>query len=136
MSFSYVLIIECVTVVLPPDQQVWIDEMRDSSVSEYNKLADISISLQNDPDWEKTYALIEKGVFRDGTHAFSVSNEDILHNYTHLEEKYDTSWHRSTETVMSENPYRNWLSKKRWPLNEELNIHMILFQQVKYIFYY
>ena len=107
--------------------------MRNSTESEYNKLADITISLQNDPDWEKTYALIEKGVFRDGTHAVASTTDYIVNSYQHLEKKYSTSWHRSTETVMSENPYTNWLSKKRWPLNDKLNIHMMLFQQVKYI---
>ena len=111
--------------------------MRDSSVPDYWQLAAITVSLYKDPDKKKTDALIEKGVFRDGTHAFAKFTGDIVNSdyYQHLEEKYGTSWHRSTETVLSENPYLNWISKKRWPLNEELNIHMILFQQVKYIYY-
>ena len=104
--------------------------MRDSSVSEYRQLAELTISPAYDPDSEKTDALIEKGVFRDGTHAYATYIEDIVNDYQHLEDKYSTSWHRSTETVLSENPYINWISKKRWPLDEELNIHMILFQQV------
>ena len=107
--------------------------MRNSSVSEYNQLADITISLTNDPDYKKTNALIEKGVFRDGTHAFAAKTDLIVNNYQHLEEKYRTSWHRGTETVLSEYPFSNWVSKKRWPLNEELNIHMMLFQQVIYV---
>ena len=106
--------------------------MRDSSVSEYRQLAGITMSLENDPLYTLTNALITKEVFRDGTHAYATSTEVIVNSdyYQYLEEKYSTSWHRSTETVMSENPYTNWLSKKRWPLNEELNIHMMLFQQV------
>ena len=110
-----------------------IDGMKDSSVKEYRQLVDITISLKNDPDYKKTNALIEKGIFRDGTHAFAAPTGYIANNYQHLEGKYSISWHRSKETVWSENPHINWISKKRWPFNEELNIHMILFQQVKYI---
>ena len=104
------------------------DVMEESTSTEYNQLAGITISL----DFEETRALIEKGVFRDGTHAFATTI-DVISNgdyFQYLEKKYGISWHRSNETLLSENPYTNWISKKRWPLNEELNIHMILFQQV------
>ena len=109
--------------------------MRDSSVSEYRQMSGITISLSNDLDFMKTDALIENGVFRDATHAYATITENIINSYQNLEDKYGISWHRSTETVLSENPYSGWVSKKRWPLNEELNIHMMLFQQVKYIYY-
>ena len=55
-----------------------IEHMRKSNDPEYNQLADITISLDNDWDWVKTNALIENKVIRAGTYAFAAVNEDIL----------------------------------------------------------
>ena len=98
-------------------------------MEEHNKLADISLSLDDEIDWPRTISLVENEVFRDGTHAFRTTNEGIKY-WSHLEEKHKTLWYRSTETVMSEYPHLNWLSKKKWPLNEELNLHMLNYQEV------
>ena len=117
-------------LVLNPDQQWKIDEMRKSRDPTYSQLADISISFDNDRDYVKTDALVENKVFRDGTHAFEAVNEDILNYYSHLEDKHKTHWYRSTGTILSEYPYYNWLSKKKWPLNEELNLHIMQYQEV------
>ena len=108
-----------------------INEMGSSQMEDYNKLAYISLSLENDPDWVKTDSLIENGVMRLGTHAIARINADIINRYSHLEEKHNTVWYRSSETVLSENPHTNWLSKKKWPLNEQLNLHMLNYQEVK-----
>ena len=113
-------------LVLGPDQQWKIDEMRKSSDPTYRQLADITISLDNDRDYVKTEALIENKVIRDGTHAYSTTNSVILQ----LEDKHKTHWYRGTDTILSENPYSNWLSKKKWPLNEELNLHIMQYQEV------
>ena len=104
--------------------------MRASSDPTYIQLADITISLDNDWDWVKTDALIENKVIRDGTHAFATVNEDLLNYYSHLEDKHKTHWYRGTDTILSEYPYSNWLSKKKWPLNEELNLHIMRYQEV------
>ena len=106
--------------------------MRNSPVEEYNKLADISISLDDEPTWPWTISLVENEVFRKKTHAYATTNERIINFnfWSDLEEKHNTVWYRSTETVMSENPHLNWLSKKKWPLNEELNLHMLNYQEV------
>ena len=104
--------------------------MRKSSDPTNSQLADITISLDNDWDWVKTDALIENKVIRDGTHALVAINGDILQYYSHLEDKHKTHWYRGTDTILSEYPYSNWLSKKKWPLNEELNLHMMQYQEV------
>ena len=104
--------------------------MRKSNDPEYIQLADITISLENDWDYVKTNALIENKVIRDGTHAFEAINQDILKMYSHLEDKHKTHWYRGTDTILSEYPYNNWLSKKKWPLNEELNLHIMQYQEV------
>ena len=107
-----------------------IAEMSRSPLEDYNKLADISLSLDNDLDHAKTESLIENEVLRHGTHAYRSTNENIINYDSHLEEKHKTVWYRSTETVLSENPYNHWLSKKKWPLNEELNLHIMQYQEV------
>ena len=103
--------------------------MIESPVEEYNKLAKITVTLENDWDYKKTHLLVENKVIRDNSYAYAADIRSIVEDYDHLEEKYSTKWYRGTETVMSENPYSNWLTKKNWPLNEELNLHMLLFQQ-------
>ena len=119
-----------VILVLASDQQCKIEDMKKSSDPTYNQLADITISSDNDWDGKKTGALIENKVIRDGTHAYASSNEEILKDYSHLENKYKTHWYRGTDTILSEYPYTNWLSKKKWPLNEELNLHIMQYQEV------
>ena len=107
-----------------------INEMRISQHEDYNKLADISLSLHNDYDGIKTMSLIDSEVMSHGTHAFRAVNEDIINRHSDLEEKHNTLWYRSTETVWSENPTYHWLSKKKWPLSEQLNLHMLNYQEV------
>ena len=104
--------------------------MRKSNDPEYMQLADMTISLDNEVDLVKTDALVENKVIRDGTHALAVPNEDLLKYYSHLDDKHKTHWYRGTGTIMSEYPYANWLSKKKWPLNEELNLHIMQYQEV------
>ena len=121
-------------IVLPPHQQDVIIDMRNSPVEELNKLADISISMDNDfYYYDPTLPFVENRVFRKETHAYADTNERIIYIWflLHHEEKYETLWYRSTETVMSEYPHLNWLSKKKWPLNEELNLHMLNYQEVQ-----
>ena len=96
----------------------------------YNQLTDITITLDNDWDMVRTDALIENKVIRDGTHALVAINGDILQYYSHLEDKHKTHWYRGTDTILSEYPYYNWLSNKKWPLNEELNLHIMQYQEV------
>ena len=107
-----------------------IEHMKKSNDPTYSQLADFTISLDNDLDFVKTDALIENKVIRDGTHALAVNNEDLLLFYLHLENKHKTRWYRSTSTILSEYPYSNWLSRKKWPLNEELNLHIMQYQEV------
>ena len=74
------------SIVLPPSlfSQSLKELMKDHSESEYKQLAGRTISLLNDPDVKKTDALIEKGVFRDGTHAYAATTEHIVEYYQHL----------------------------------------------------
>ena len=117
-------------IVLQPERKWIIERMEKSLHEDYNRIADISLSLDNDLEWVETDKLIEDQVFRDRTHAFLFSNEGVINGFSYLQKKYGHSWYRSTETVLSEYPYYNWQSKRRWPLNEQLNLHIMNYQEV------
>ena len=106
--------------------------MRASSDPTYSQLA--TISLRNDWGFKETNALIARKVLRDGTHAFASPIEDIINLYTDQVTSqiygFNTHWYRGTDTILSEYPYANWMSRKKWPLNEELNLHIMRYQEV------
>ena len=130
MTYFTVCCHETPFIVLEPDTSWMIEDMRNSQHEDYKKLADISLSLDNDWDYVKTDSLRDNEVMRLRTHATAATNEDIINSYSLLEAKHNTLWYRSTETVMSENPTSHWLSKKKWPLSEQLNLHMLNYQEV------
>ena len=92
-----------------------IDMMKESSYTEYNELAQLTISLDNDWDTKKTIELVETKVIKAGTHAYGGANEDLTTYFKHIESKYKVHWYRGTDTIMSENPYVNWLTKGSYP---------------------
>ena len=85
--------------------------MEESSYTEYNELAQLTISLDNDMDKKKTFELVETKVMTAGTHAYATSNQDITKDFKYIEEKYKVHWYRGTDTILSEGPNINWLSK-------------------------
>ena len=119
-------------IVLQPGSQYIIQTMKLSYLEDYNELAHISLSLTNDGNGKKTRSLIDNEVMKQGTHAYLRIPEDMVNEdwFSYLEEKHNTVWYRSSETVLSENPHVYWLSKKKWPLNEQLNLHMLNYQEV------
>ena len=105
--------------------------MKNSPLKDYNKLAEKSSSYQSFSREAMTVWDLEGDkVFKDRKHAFAATSEKIMKQYSHLEKKHNNVWYRSTETVMSENPHLNWVSKKKWPLSEQLNLHMLNYQEV------
>ena len=101
--------------------------MRKLPLEDYNQLAEITLSLEN---WAETNKLVANEVMNLRTHAYAYTKEYIIKYNSDLEKKHDTVWYRSSETILSENPHTNWLSKKKWPLNEQLNLHMLNYQEV------
>ena len=114
-------------IVLTPNQHWVIEMMRKLPLEDYNQLAEITLSLEN---WAETNKLVANEVMNLRTHAYAYTKEYIIKYYSDLEKKHDTVWYRSSETILSENPHTNWLSKKKWPLNEQLNLHMLNYQEV------
>ena len=128
-------------IVFIPDQQWLIDRMRGFDNPVYNMLAEKSISLTNDRDYNKTYELVKSKILQGGTHAFVETINAITGKgrtkerigMTELAEKYGTHWFKSSETVLSEDPFANWMVRKKWPLKEILILHKLHFQQVGFI---
>ena len=48
------------------------------------------------------------------------------------EEEAMGRWWRSEDTVLSENPYTGYWSRKDWPLKEEITMHCVRLQQESY----
>ena len=105
--------------------------MKESSYTEYNELAQLTISLNNDIDKKKTYELVETKVIKEGTHAYATVNEHITNDFKYIEEKHKVHWYRGTDTILSENPYYNWLSKGSSTIKVEKNKAICLFDTVK-----
>ena len=118
-------------IVLPTNHQWMIEQMKNSKMKDYNKLAEKSSSYQTFSRENRTVWDLEGDkTFKERKHAFAATSEKIMKQYSHLEKKHNNVWYRSTETVMSENPHINWVSKKKWPLSEQLNLHMLNYQEV------
>ena len=110
--------------------------MEESSYAEYNILAQLAISLDNDWDYKKTYELVETKVIKAGTHAYATMNEEITNNLKYMEEKYKVHWYRSADTIVSENPYYNWLSKGSTQQSKLKKQGQMLFDTVKSLFHF
>ena len=68
-------------------------------------------------------------IMEEGTHGMLVTVRAIQDPLHHLS-KFG-QWYKTRDTVLSENPYTNFLlTKKKWPLNEQFGLHMMHFQQV------
>ena len=93
-------------------------------------LAKRSQTFDDDDDYKKTHELVESEVIRAGRAAYATTNLEIKGYLSHLEEKYGTKWYRSTDTLLAESPFIGFISRKKWPLNEELNLHLLRYQQV------
>ena len=93
-------------------------------------LADRTQTFDDDDDYKKTHELVESEVIRAGRAAYATTNLEIKGYLSHLEEKYDTKWYRSTDTLLAESPFIGFISRKKWPLNDELNLHLLRYQQV------
>ena len=80
------------------------------------------------PNWEEKDWLRDM-IMDEGTHGMLVTVRALQDPYHHLI-KFG-SWYKTRDTVLSENPYTNFLlTKKKWPLNEQFVLHSLYFNQV------
>ena len=80
-------------------------------------------------NWEKDKEWLKEKIMEEGTHGITVTVRAMQNvNY---EANSIGRWYKSRETLLSENPYTNFLlTLKKWPLNEQFGIHSLHFQQV------
>ena len=82
-------------------------------------------------DWTECGELFEDAV-KTGTSVVEIS---FLYDYElQWAADHGTSWYRSKEKKGGENPFNSFLMNKKWTLEEEFNIHMLRFQQVRVSF--
>ena len=71
--------------------------------------------------------MIEERLVRKGKAAY-LANYNF--NILAYEEKFGIRFWRGSEKLMSENPYIQWITKRRWTMNEELKMNQLLFIDV------
>ena len=96
---------------------------------EYAELAERTVSAV---DQYVLRNVIHERVFQHGTAAFGTKVGYLVRAFTDstlLQNEGYGLWYQG-ESIISENPYTGWLSRKKWVLTEELNRHMARFVQV------
>ena len=80
------------------------------------------------PNWDEKEWL-KKKTMEDGTHGIAITVRAIQDS--NYQANSFGRWYKSRESLLSENPYTNFLlTKKKWPLNEQFVVHSLYFQQV------
>ena len=70
---------------------------------------------------------LKEMIMDDGTHGFAMAVSSMQDSNGRIFGR----WYKSRETLLSENPYTNFmLTQKKWPLNEQFVVHSLYFQQV------
>ena len=55
---------------------------------------------------------------------------DYTTNIRDMEDKFGFRFWRGSEKILSENPFIQWITKRRWTMNEELKMNQLLFIEV------
>ena len=80
-------------------------------------------------DWDESDKMVQDWVLDRGD---SVVEASFMYNYElDWAKEYDTRWYRSKNRKGGEYPFASYLLNKKWSLEEELNNHMMRFQQVR-----
>ena len=96
---------------------------------EYAELAERTVAAE---DMYVLRNVIHERVFQHGTAAFGTKVGYLVRAFTDstlLQNEGYGLWYQG-ESIISENPYTGWLSRKKWVFTEELNRHMARFVQV------
>ena len=97
-----------ITLYDVPGGYIWKQFMAQSTVPEYNKLAQTMIITK---DWDEYVFFTEHYIIGKGTHAQMASY------LTHYELNHGR-WYRSEEKVSGKYPFGGYLTNKKWYLNE------------------
>ena len=95
---------------------IFVDILKNSPNPVYQQLAEIFLVPKT---WEEYGKIWEDGGIDRGTHVYL--------GRISLADRY---YYWSTETLKGETPYNVWVVNKKWPLNDEMAVHLLIFQQV------
>ena len=93
--------------------------------------------MKNSP-YENTRALAYKTVVANDWIGFNKMIHDTAENgssvvvtsYLMRNQLARGKWHRSKNRMIGQHPYGSFLMNKKWTLEEEFSMHMLIFQQV------
>ena len=78
-------------------------------------------------DWDEMDKWTQNRILIGGSAVFEVS---YLYDFElQWAKDYNTSWYRSKEKK-GNNPFTSYMMNKKWTLEEEFNIHLLMYQQV------
>ena len=100
--------------------QYWIYFLSQSPVLAYQQLAERAVIPE---DREELMTILKDDLHGSGTHVY-------LTNGIRTEQEPLGSYHFGKEVLQGRPPWGVWIVNKKWPLNEELGKHILIFQQV------
>ena len=79
-------------------------------------------------DWAEEDIWVQDWVLDSGSAVFEVAY--LFHFQIEWAKEYNTSWYRSKEKKGGNNPFTSFMMNKKWTLEEEFNIHLLMYHQV------
>ena len=74
--------------------------------------------------------VLDKVLSDERTTAYASDIDDITYWWSDCK---DCNWYKSRQMILSEAALTGWLSIKKFPFNEKLAMHLLHYQQVRYI---
>ena len=79
-------------------------------------------------DWDENDMWVQNRILIGGSAVYEVS---YLYDFELEWAKiYNTRWYRSKEKKGGNNPFTSFMMNKKWTLEEEFSMHLLIFQQV------
>ena len=73
--------------------------------------------------------MVKNNVLKHGSSVVEVAS--LLRYHLAWAKDYNTSFHRSRGRKLGDHPFASYMVNKKWTLEEEMNNHILRFQQVK-----
>ena len=100
--------------------QYWIAHLKQSPNLVYQQLAKIAVVPE---DMDELITILKEDLHGAGTHVY-------LSNWLWPEQEMLGSYHWSKEVLEGNSPWIVWIVNKKWPHNDDLGKHILMYQQV------
>jgi hypothetical protein len=109
--------------------QHYMDNLKQSPNVLYQQLAEkaIMFNILDYAEWQELQKTLENDLFGAGTHVYLAMGLSPYQQFG--------SYHLSKEKLAGVSPWFVWIVNKKWPLNDALAKHILLYQQVCWIFF-